>query len=433
MEAGYLPKPDSVFHKKMLPSHNSSMPAPFSVGMEELSFTGPAVFRGKKIALVVNAAWNFWNFRRALIQALLQRGCEVVLIAPEDDYRPMLQAAFPEVAFVSLKKLSRKSLSVWGNSRTYLELKAVLAQERPDCAVFYTIKPNIFGSFAVRALSIPAIAVVTGVGYAGTAPLPIRYLVFWLYRQAFRFVQKAVFQNYDDRREFLLAEALTPEKATVIKGSGIDTRYYAPAARPSNQAPIFIFVGRFLSEKGIREFVKAVAQVRRGAPGTRFQILGSPDPGNPASILPAELQSWISEGLVEYLGQVEDVRPFVQRADVLVLPSYYREGMPRALLEGMAMGLPIITTDSVGCRDTVEDGRNGFIVPAGDTSALAAAMLRFAHLPDPGKQAMGHYSREKAIREFCNEVILPRYLSLIGEALQTAPYTPRPPAPAKTA
>lgn len=432
MGAGCLPKPDSVFHKKMLPSHSSSMPAPFLVGMEELSFMGPAVFQGKKIALVVNAAWNFWNFRRALIHALLQRGCDVVLIAPEDAYRPKLQAEFPEVAFVPLKKLSRKSLSVWGNSRTYFELKTVLEKERPACAVFYTIKPNIFGSFAIRALAIPAIAVVTGVGYAGTAPLPIRHLVFWLYRQAFRFVQKAIFQNYDDRREFLLADALSPEKATVIKGSGIDTRHYAPTVRPGNRAPIFIFVGRFLSEKGIREFVKAAAQVRGGVPDARFQILGSPDLGNPASILPAELQGWISGGLVEYLGQVEDVRPFVQRADVLVLPSYYREGMPRALLEGMAMGLPIITTDSVGCRDTVEDGHNGFIVPAGDTQALATAMLRFAHLPDPVRQAMGRYSREKVLREFCNEVILPRYLSLIGEALQKAPYTPQPPAPPKT-
>ena len=393
-----------------------------------------SLFQGKKIALVVNTAWNFWNFRRALIHALLQRGCSVVLVAPEDAYRAKLQAEFPGVVFVPLKKLSRKSLSIWGNGRTYFELKAVLEREKPACAVFYTIKPNIFGSFAAHALGIPAIAVVTGVGYAGTAPLPIRHLVFWLYRRAFRAVQKAVFQNHDDRREFLRADALSPEKAGVINGSGIDTRHYAPVARRPNRAPVFIFVGRFLTEKGIREFVKAAAQVRKAAPGTRFQILGSPDAGNPASILPAELRDWTAEGIVEYLGQVEDVRPFVQRADALVLPSYYREGMPRVLLEGMAMGLPIITTDSVGCRDTVEDGHNGFIVPTGDTRALAAAMLRFVYLPEPVKTAMGRCGREKVLREFCNEVILPHYLSLIGEALQAgkAPRRPLQPAPIKT-
>lgn len=389
----------------------------FHAGMEDLSFIPPAVFSGKKIALVVNTAWNFWNFRRPLIQALQRRGCQLLLIAPEDTYLPQLCAAFPDATFITLRKLSRKSLSPWSNFQTFWELKKVLAREQPDCSIFFTIKPNIFGSFAAFLLRLPAIAVVTGTGYAGTAPWLLRNLIFQLYRLAFRHVQRVIFQNYDDRREFVVARAVAPEKAVVIKGSGIDTQYFAPAPHPANPAPVFLFVGRLLREKGIREFVQAAIQVRAQIPGVQFRILGSPDAGHPDAIRPDELRRWMAGGGVEYLGQVEDVRPFLQQVDALVLPSYYREGMPRALLEGLAMGLPLITTDSVGCRDTVETERNGFIVPAGDADALAAALFRFILLPESARAAMGRYSREKALREFAHSVILPRYLEVLGAAL----------------
>ena len=377
---------------------------------------------------------------------MLDQGWHVVLLAPEDAYSDKLRALFPDAHFVPLKKLSRKSLSPWSNLQTYWELRTAFVRVRPNVVLLFTIKPNIFGTLAAHALGVPAVAVVTGLGYAGRAPWPLSWAIFELYRRAFRRAHRVVFQNHDDRREFILAGALGPEKAMVIKGSGIDAQYFAPnfvgaipaeypqlvtlapgqpfdkGANPTSdirhptsalKAVTFIFVGRLLGEKGVREFVAAAPLVQAAHPNARFQILGGPDPDNPASIPAEELRRWAKGGLVEFLGQVEDVRPFIHQADAVVLPSYYREGMPRALLEGMAMGKPIITTDTVGCRDTVEDGHNGYIVPAGDTQALAAAMARFLCLSPAEKAALGMAGRKKVLQEFCDEVVLPQYLKVV--------------------
>jgi glycosyltransferase involved in cell wall biosynthesis len=371
----------------------------------------------RRIVLVANTAWNLWNFRSALIRLLLERGHEVVCIAPPDGYEGRL-LALGVARFLPLAHFSRKSLSPLGNLRSFAELAGLLRRERPDCALLYTVKPNIFGALAARWSRIPAIASVEGVGYAGTASSPLRWLVFGLYRLAFRSVQRVVFLNHDDSAEFLHARVLPPSKLQVIRGTGIDTGRFGPGLEPGRWSggPVFLFIGRLLSDKGIREFVRAARLVRRSLPEARFQILGSPDDGNPASIPTGELHDWSRDGAVEYLGYDDDVRPFIAAADVVVLPSY-REGMPRVLLEGMAMAKPIITTSSVGCRDTVEDGRNGFIVPSENASALAEAFHRFARL-DPGqRRAMGAYSRRKVVAEFSNAVVLPRYMKLLEEVL----------------
>jgi glycosyltransferase involved in cell wall biosynthesis len=367
-----------------------------------------------KIALVANTAWNLWNFRRALIESLVNEGVEVICFAPEDGFEAKLQD-ITGVQFIPLRHLSRKSLSPFSNLHTLAELTRHLRREQPDLAVFYTVKPNIFGSFASRLTGTPAIAMVEGLGYAATASPMLRRLIFWLYHLAFRFVKKVVFLNHDDRAEFLYHHVVRPDKTLVIKGTGVDTSHFYPEENTASE-PVFLFIGRLLSDKGIREFVQAAKQVKATVPQTRFQLLGSTDTENPASIESSELFHWIENQSVEYLGQTDDVRPFIARSGVVVLPSY-REGMPRALLEGMAMGKPIITTDSVGCRETVEEGRNGFIVPSENAAALAGAMLRFLQLPLEQQHAMGRYSRQKAASEFSNEIIIPQYLQLIREAL----------------
>lgn len=374
--------------------------------------------KNKKIALVSNTAWNHWNYRRALIHLLLEKEAQVILLAPDDAFAQYLRAEFPQVLFFPLKHLSRRSLSPISNLRTFLELYGILKNIRPDAILHYTIKPNIFGNVASGMLGIPSIGVVEGLGYTGTAPLLIRWAIFRLYRYASKRAFRLIFQNHNDRAEFIKANAVEPEKTMVITGHGVDTVYFQPAPPPHNPAPVFIFVGRLLSEKGIREFIAAGHLVKKIWPNACFQVLGSPDAGNPASILPTELEQWIANGSVEYLGQTDDVRPFIRQADVMTLPSYYREGLPCSLLEGMAMGKPVITTDSVGCRDTVEHEKNGYIVPIADVEALRDAMLRFAALSAEQQQAMGVYSREKVLREFCKAVILPQYLEQIRMCTQ---------------
>jgi len=367
-----------------------------------------------KILLIANTAWNIWNFRRSLIDVLVREGFSVVCAAPPDPYQEKLQAN-KGVSFIPLQHLTRKGLSVWNNFRSFIELMQLMRRERPALVVCYTVKPNIFGSLAARLTGVPVIASVEGQGYTATASSPFRFFIFLLYRLAFRFVRRVIFLNHDDKREFLQHKAVAADKTIVITGTGIDTELFKPVPGLKTTPPVFLFIGRLLSDKGIREFVQAATIVKQSEPHVRFQVLGSTDEGNPASIAEAELQHWIEQQHIDYLGYSDDVRPYIANAGAVVLPSY-REGMPRVLLEGMAMGKPVITTDSVGCRDTVEDGINGFIVPSENAAALAEAMLSFIRL-DPAEQlAMSRYSRYKAEKKFSNDRVLPQYLRVIRAA-----------------
>lgn len=364
-----------------------------------------------KILLLANTAWNLWNFRRSFIELLVKEGFTVVCAAPEDGYQDRLRA-MKGVEFIPLRHLSRKSLSVWNNLRSILELTRLIRTVRPQLVICYTVKLNIFGGYAARVFGIPAIASVEGQGYTATASYAFRFFIFWLYRLSFRFARRVVFLNYDDQREFLQHKAVPPEKALVIMGTGINTEYFKPIPTATPTSHIFLFIGRLLSDKGIREFVQAASIVKQTYPWAQFQILGNTDEGNPASIAPSELQLWIERQHIEYLGYSDDVRQFIAGVSAVVLPSY-REGMPRVLLEGMAMGKPVITTDSVGCRDTVEDGINGFIVPSENAGALAEAMLQFIQLSPAEQLAMSQYSRYKAVKKFSNDRVLPQYLRLV--------------------
>lgn len=370
----------------------------------------------KKIALIANTAWNLWNFRRSLIEALSAQGHELICVAPEDGYENRLQE-IRGVRFIPLRHLSRKSLSITGNFHTFTELRQILRREQPHLAVFYTIKPNIYGAVAARQSGVPAIATIEGLGYAAMASPVLRQFIFFLYRFALKDAARVVFLNSDDRQIFLDRRVVKPDKTLIIRGTGIDTAYFSPDNKSDATGPVFIFIGRLLSDKGVREFVRAAQQVKRIAPQTQFRLLGSTDAGNPASIGEEELKQWIDEKAIEYMGQTDDVRPFISGADIIVLPSY-REGMPRVLLEGMAMGKAVITTQSAGCRETVEEGKNGFIVPSENADALAGAMLRYLALSPEQQRAMGSHSRHKAEQEFGNAVILPQYLQLFNGVLQ---------------
>jgi glycosyltransferase involved in cell wall biosynthesis len=363
-----------------------------------------------RILLVANSAWNLWNFRRSLFQQLQILGCRVITAAPADDF----SAHLPH--FIALRHLSRKSLSPLSNLRTLGELIRVLRSQKPGLAVFYTIKPNIFGAWAARLSGVPSVAVIEGLGYTARAHPLLRRMIFRLYRSALSHSRKVIFLNHDDQAEFLYHRMVTPGKTLVIKGIGVDTEYFKPGIFPAgaNVGDTFLFIGRLLHDKGIREFVRAASLIKQAYPAARFQILGGLDEDNPASIAAGELSAWLDEAVVEYLGQTDDVRPYIAAADAVVLPSY-REGMPRVLLEGMAMGKPVITTDSVGCRDTVDEGENGFIVPSEDSEALRQALLRFLQLNPADRAEMGRKSREKALREFSNEAVLRQYIRVFWE------------------
>lgn len=370
-----------------------------------------------RIALVSNIAWTHWNYRRSLIKALEQADYEVVLLAADDASRLRIEQ-HTHAKFFPLYQLSRRSLSPLQNLKFLFEIYVELRKLRPDIALFFTIRPNTLGNIAAAAAGIASISTIEGMGISGSSKGWLRRLTHTLYRLAFRHASKVIFLNNDDLQEFLEQGIVPPDKALLIHGPGVDLHHFAPRKKLGNpDHTVFLFVARLLSEKGIREFAEAARQLKKKGVPAKFQVLGSTDSGNPTTILDEELESWVQEGILEHLGFLEDVRPAIAEADVLVLPSYYREGVPRSVLEGMAMEKMVITTDNVGCRDTVEEAQNGFLVPPRDVPALVAAMERSMALSPNERAVMGRKSRLKAESEFGDEWVVPRYLSLIGEML----------------
>lgn len=370
-----------------------------------------------RIALVASIAWTLWNYRLGLIRALESAGFEVVLLAADDASRLKIEQ-HARAKFFPLRQISRRSLSPFQNLKFLFEIFFALRRHRPDLALFFTIRPNTLGNLAAAAAGVPSISTIEGMGISGSSQDWLRRLTKTLYRLAFRHASKVIFLNNDDLQEFLRQQVIRPEKALLVHGPGIDLNHFSPRGKShSFEKIVFLFVARLLSEKGIREFAGAARILKNKGARAEFRVLGSTDSGNPTTISDTELDSWVGDGILQYLGFQDDVRPAIAAADVLVLPSYYREGVPRSVLEAMGMGKPIITTDNVGCRDTVEEGENGFLVPPRNVETLVKAMEKAIGLSAEQRAEMGRKSRQKALAEFSDELVLPKYLALIREVL----------------
>lgn len=366
---------------------------------------------------MANTAWNLWNYRRALIGKLIDAGYEVVLAAPADRFQQQLQEKFPS-RFVPLQHLSRQSFSIAQNVRFLWECFRLYRREHPDLVLLFTIKPNILGNMAARLAGISTLSVIEGLGYSGTHAARWRWLVAPLYQLALKQQGKIIFLNQEDKQAFCQHKLIKPERAILIHGPGVDTEYFQADSHYTSEKIVFLYCGRLLIEKGIREYVEAARQMKQFHDKIEFQILGDPDPGNPSTLPEQELQDWEQQEIIQFFGSTDDVRPYLAQADVLVLPSYYREGVPRSVLEAMAMEKIIVTTDMPGCRDTVENEKNGFLVPPKNVDALVAAMQKICGINPEHRRRMGAYSRQKVLREFSDRQILPQYLALI-KALTT--------------
>jgi glycosyltransferase involved in cell wall biosynthesis len=369
--------------------------------------------RAKKIVLSVNAAWNVANFRLGLIAALQAAGHEITVLAPADDSCAAIQAA--GIRFRALP-MDRKGVSPLADAGLYLRYRHALAELRPDVFLGYTVKPNIYGSLAAQALGIRVINNVSGLGTAFIRGGMLTRIVSGLYRTAFRRSERVFFQNPDDRALFLNRGLLPEAKTALLPGSGIDLTRFAAAPQPSGADGLaFLMVARLLRDKGVVEYVEAARLARAERTDLRFRLLGFLDPDNRTGIDRAQLDGWIGEGIIDYLGAAEDVRPHIKAADAIVLPSY-REGLPRTLLEGAAMARPLIATDVPGCREPVAEGENGFLCAVRDPVSLAQAALRFAALSPAERAAMGTASRRIAEERYNEQIIANAYLAAIAAA-----------------
>lgn len=345
-----------------------------------------------------------------LIRGLKAAGYEPVIIAPQDPSAESRMAAL-DVERIPIR-IDRAGLNPAADLLLFARYRSLLKRLMPAAYLGYTIKPNVYGSLAAASLGIPALPNVSGLGTAFIRGGILQSIVTRLYRVGFARAPVVFFQNDEDRSLFVERRIVRPGQARVLPGSGVDLNRFKQA--PLNDGPpVFLLVARLLRDKGVLEFVEAARELRPILPGARFQLLGPIDEGNRTAIRQSGLDSWTKEGVIEYLGVTEDVRPFIAAASVIVLPSY-REGLPRALVEGAAMARPLIAADAPGSRDIVEDGVNGYLCRVRDAGSLAEAMKRLADLPFSQWLAMGEAARRKVQERFSEELVVRAYLDAIA-------------------
>jgi glycosyltransferase involved in cell wall biosynthesis len=378
-----------------------------------------------KIVVLGNYTKALILFRGPLIKRFVDLGHTVIAYAPENDQETAealksMGAEFRPLAF------KRTGTNAWRDVVFMFHFWRILSNEKPDILLSYTIKPVIFGSIAARLAGVRyCYSIITGLGYVfiggGIAKRLLRVLVVKMYRLAISFNNTVFFLNQDDLAVFLEHGIISDSECCklihgegvdvhefnetvegapsvhVINGSGIDLCVYKDSCLPIPKTQIFLLIARLLKDKGVCEFVEAARMVKKKYPDTLFWIVGPLD-SNPSAIRQEELQNWCDEGVIIFHGETSDVRPYIKSSTVYVLPSY-REGVPRTVLEAMAMRRPVITTDAPGCRETVVNGDNGYLVPVKDSQALAHAMEQFIIHPELVEK-MGRRSREIAEERF---------------------------------
>lgn len=325
-----------------------------------------------KVLIMAGYTPSLVNFRGDLIKDIVQRGHEVIAAGPETGYEQ--EIAELGARFVHLQ-FERTGTNPFKDIALISRIRKLIKAEKPDIVFSYTIKPIIYGSIAARLAGVKKIfSMVTGLGSVFTASgakgVFIRSISKVLYYIAFTCCDHVFFQNPDDINEFVKIGLIREEKCALVNGSGVNLDKFHPTPLP--EEPVFLMICRIIKDKGVIEFLEAARRVKKKYPNARFQLLG-PFDVNPSALKYEDIKPYVEDGSIEYLGKTKDVRPYIANCFTYVLPSY-REGTPRSVLEAMAMARPVITTNTPGCRETVIDGLNGFLIPVKNVDALAEKM-----------------------------------------------------------
>lgn len=366
----------------------------------------------KKILVSSNTSWNIVNFRSNLLKAFLAKGYEVVVLSPADEYSAVLVGLGCRHIHISMDNKGINPVKDLASVARYL---TIMRSERPSIYLSWTIKPNIYGSVAAGMLRIPVINNVSGLGTAFLRSGWLTHFVNRLYRWSFAKSRHVFFQNEDDRNLFVCARLVRRCRTGLLPGSGIDLQRFVLAPMPHRspaEGLVFLLVARMLWDKGLGEYIEAAREVRRLHPKVRFQLLGFLDADNQSAIPRSVMTAWQREGIIEYLGSTQDVRPYIEAADCVVLPSY-REGTPRSLLEAAAIGRPIITTDAAGCRDVVDDGINGWLCEIRNAEDLAKKVCQLIVTTSEKRAEMGRQSRLMAEHKFDERFVIQSYLNAV--------------------
>ncbi|MEZ0395269.1 MAG: glycosyltransferase family 4 protein [Anaerolineales bacterium] len=367
-----------------------------------------------KIILVANTDWYLYRFRQAQARFLRERGAEVILVSPPGEYVPALQQA--GFRWLSLP-LTRTGMNPLTEAASLLALTRLYRRERPALVHHFTIKCVLYGSLAAWLAGVDCVINgVTGLGYVfgqgGAGRAALRWLAKAWYRLALARTQ-AVFDNEEDRQFFIANRLTGPERSHVVRSAGVDVETYRPWPEPEG-APLVVFAGRMLWDKGLAELVEAARLLRAEGVQARIALVGRPDGGNPASISEEQLRAWHAEGTLEYWGWRGDMEKVLAEAHIFCLPSY-REGLPTTIIEAAACGRPVVATDVPGCRHAVRNGETGLLVPPRDAPALAAALKTL--IADPAlRRRMGAAGRRMAEAEFSTARVNEETLRIYAQA-----------------
>ena len=365
-----------------------------------------------RIAISINTSWNIYNFRSGLIKALQAEGHEVFAIAPKDEYSQKLVDELG-IEFYPIQ-IDNKGSNPIKDFMLIQGYKTLFKKVKPDIILQYTIKPNIYGSIAAKSLNIPTINNVSGLGTIFINPKSITSRIGrLLYKYAFQFPKKVFFQNPDDQKLFIENKLVSKSITDVLPGSGVNLEKFKFTPKKKTNPFIFLMISRALYDKGLVEYVEAAKLILKKHSNVEFQLLGTLDYSK-GSIPKPLFQSWVDDRIINYLGTTDDVASKIINADCIVLPSY-REGTPKTLLEALAIGRPIVTTNVPGCKETVIDGENGYLCEVKNSANLANKMIEMLGLEGNKLISMSVKSRGLAEAKFDDRIVYKQYINTINE------------------
>lgn len=377
-----------------------------------------------KLLYLVTEDWYFVSHRLALAKAAEAEGYEVSVVTRVDKHGDEIRDAGLNLIPISIH---RSGLNPIGETRFLAQLIAIYRKVRPDIVHHVAMKPVLYGSLAARVTNVKCVVnAIMGLGFVFSSESPKARVLRPLVRRALASAlghanSRVIVQNEDDRRLLISGRLAPPNQIALIRGSGVDLEAYPLQPLPAGR-PKVVLPARMLKDKGVLEFVEAARLLKRDGVDAEFVLAGAPDPLNPSSISDADIEGWVREGLVTYLGWRDDMAAVLASATIVCLPSY-REGLPKALLEAAAIGRPIVTTNVPGCREVVRDGINGWLVPSRDAPALASALDEAIANPQLCA-TFGARNRELAEKQFAAEIIISQTLAIYSE-LFTATHRPR--------
>ncbi|WP_424962077.1 glycosyltransferase family 4 protein [Ekhidna sp.] len=357
-----------------------------------------------KVAFVANTCWNIYNFRKGLVHHFLLRGDEVIVLAPEDEYTECIQHWGVKWIDTPLQGTGANPVKDLGY---LMKLHSIFKKERPDVALSFTIKANIYASLVGKFSSVPVICNVSGLGTVFLVQGLIGTIALRLYKIAFKSANYIFFQNEDDKKLFETHVKLRKERTGVLPGSGIDLTHFKPTTIPKNETIHFLMISRVIVEKGVREYAEAAAFFK-DEDHVRFTLVGKFDENHSRSVSKEELDQWVSKGIIDYIPHSDEIEKLITESHAIVLPSY-REGTPRTLLEGAAMGRPLLASNVPGCREVVKDGFNGFLFEVKNAKSIVDKVKLFLALDLEERTQLATNSRKLVEEAFDENIVIDMY------------------------